>query len=88
MQLVSFGGVGAGRLEVSGSSGPVSVGSGKVTGASGSAPSGNQVSVLWRGVEVGRAVAGADGGFEANVPELPDSRVSIVYGSALPELRP
>jgi hypothetical protein len=39
-------------------------------------------------VEVGRTVAVADGSFRAAVPVLPDARVSVVYGSSLPEFRP
>jgi len=85
---VDLGGVEARRLEVSGLLGPVAVADTKVVGTPGSVPAGSHVSILWRGVEVGRAVADADGGFQAAVPTLPDSQVSVVYGSGLPELRP
>lgn len=89
VQPVNLGGATGGRVEVSSAvGGPVSVSGDEVVGAAGSIPAGNAVSIHWRGVEVGRTVAAADGSFQAPVPALPDSRVSVVYGSSLPELRP
>lgn len=88
LRPVDLGGAEARRLEVSGLPGPVTVSDGEVVGAPGSVAAGSQVSILWRGVEVGRTIATADGSFRAAVPALPDLRVSVCYGSNLPELRP
>jgi len=89
-QPVVLGGVQAGRVEVDGNvaGSPVIVSGGEVVGSPGSVPGGTNVSILWRGVEVGRAVAGADGSFRVAAGSLPDARVSVVYGTGLPELKP
>lgn len=89
-QPVVLEGVQAGRVEVDGNvaGSPVIVSGGEVVGSPDSVPGGTTVSILWRGVEVGRAVAAADGSFRVAAGSLPDARVSVVYGTGLPELRP
>lgn len=88
-QPVLLGGVQAGRVEADGTlAGPVVVSGDDVVGAPGSVPGGSAVSILWRGVEVGRAAAAADGSFRVAAPTLPDPRVTVIYGANLPELKP
>ena len=90
VQPMALGAMQAERVDVRGdvASSPVTLSGGEVAGSPGAVPPGSAVSVLWRGVEVGRAVAASDGSFRAAVPVLPDSRVSVVYGDNLPELKP
>jgi len=73
-------------LEVAAGGGPVTVSGAAVIGAPGAVPGGDEVAVLWRGIEVGRSEAAPDGSFSVSVPPLPDARVSILYGPTLPEL--
>lgn len=74
-------------LEVASGGGPVAVSGAAVVGAPDAVPGGDEVAVLWRGVEVGRTQAALDGSFVVAVPPLPDLRISIVYGGSLPDMR-
>jgi len=87
-RVVNLGAAEVRRLEVASGAGPVALSGGCAVGGPGAVPAGAEVAVLWRGVEAGRGVAASDGSFSVPVPPLPDARFSVLYGPAVPDLRP
>ncbi|MEW6048956.1 MAG: discoidin domain-containing protein, partial [Bacillota bacterium] len=88
VQMLSLEGLQVKSIETALGNGPVAVSGTIVAGAPGAVPGGDEVAVLWRGIEVGKGKAASDGSFSVPVPALPDARLSVMYGPALPELRP